>query len=167
MLISCPIWRQELHPALCQVGKLPGQSLAATNVTGLQPIRLFYVTDTSTGLRFLVDTGAQVSVVPPSPADRKCPQSGLTLQAVPIRTYGTRSLTLNLDLHCTFHWVFVIAKTTTPILGADFLQHFQLLVDLRYNLLTATATNLVVKGSYPARHPPARHCFLGAPWTQS
>ena len=159
MLVSCPIWRQsqELHPALCQVGKLPGQSLAATNVTGLQPSRLFYITDTSTGLRFLVDTGAQVSVVPP-PADRKRLQSGLNLQAVndtPIRTYGTRSLTLNLGLRRTFLWVFVIAETTTPILGADFLRHFQLLVDLRHNLLTDTSTNLVVKGIISSKTSPS------------
>jgi hypothetical protein len=91
---------------LRQVGKRHGQSLAATNVTGLQPSRLFYVTDRYTGLRFLVDTGAQVSVLPPSPEDRKHPRADLTLQAVndtSIRTFGTGSLTLNLGLRRTFH----------------------------------------------------------------
>ena len=34
-----------------------------TNATGLQPSRLFYITDRDTGLCFLIDTGAQVSVV--------------------------------------------------------------------------------------------------------
>ena len=50
------------------------------------------------------------------------------LQAVnnsPIRTYATRSLTLNLGLHRTFRWLFVIADITTPILGA-----YSLSVDL-------------------------------------
>ena len=32
----------------------------ATSVTGQQPSRLFYVTDSVTGLRFLVDTGAEM-----------------------------------------------------------------------------------------------------------
>ena len=43
----------------------------ATSVTGQQPSRLFYVTDSLTGLRFLVDTGAEISVIPPSASDRK------------------------------------------------------------------------------------------------
>ena len=81
VLVSCLISRlsQELHPALFQVGKLPSHSLAVTNITGLQPSHLFYITDTSTGLRFLVHTGAQVNVIPPSPADCKHPQSPVSL----------------------------------------------------------------------------------------
>lgn len=78
-------------------GKRPGQPLTATSVAGLIPSRLFFVTDRTTGLRFLVDTGAEVSVIPPSSADRKHRQDSLTLQAVnntPIATYGTRSLIL-------------------------------------------------------------------------
>ena len=42
---------------------------------------LFYVTDRNSGLRFLVDTGAQVSVIPPSPADRQHRLDNLSLQA--------------------------------------------------------------------------------------
>ena len=72
-----------------------------TNVTGQTlSSRLFYVTDPSTSLRFLVDTGAEVSVMPPSAADRKHRQ-GLTLQAVnssSITTYGSHSLSLGLGL---------------------------------------------------------------------
>ena len=219
LLVSQTFWgpSPKLHSTLCQVGKRRGQSLVATNVTGLQPSRLFlsqtvtqaygssstrvrsplcplpasagitdvlgtepetalrlvpsrettrpvvsgderhwpttkspfFISDCYTGLRFLIDTGAQVSVLPPSPEDRKHPRSDLTLQAVnntPIRMFGTRSLTLNLGLHRTFRWVFVVAETTTPILGADFLRHFGLLVDLKHNRLADTTTNLVVQG---------------------
>ena len=73
----------------------------ATSDTGLQPNHLFYVTDKTTGFRFLVDTGAEVSVIPPSPADRKHRQDSFTLRAVnhiSIATYGQYSLTLNLGL---------------------------------------------------------------------
>ena len=130
-------------------GKRQGQSLAATDATGLSPSRLFFVTDKCTGLRFLVDTGAQVSVVPPSHKERQQSRSDLTLQAVnntPIPTFGTRSLTLNLGLRRNFRWVFVVAETSTPILGADFLRHFGLLVDLKYNKLTDSTTSLTVQG---------------------
>ena len=78
-----------------------------------QPSRLFYVTDHPTGLQFLVDTGAEVSIVPPTPTDRLHRQTGPSLQAVnntTIATYGTRSLTLNLGLRRTFRWIFVIAN---------------------------------------------------------
>lgn len=48
--------------------------------------------------RFLIDTGAENSVIPPSKADKTCHQIGLELQAAngtSIPTYGLRSLTLN------------------------------------------------------------------------
>uniref|UniRef100_A0A1X7UWZ2 Peptidase A2 domain-containing protein n=1 Tax=Amphimedon queenslandica TaxID=400682 RepID=A0A1X7UWZ2_AMPQE len=84
--------------------------------------------------RFLVDTGAEVSVITPSVLDKQCLQK-LTLQAAnnsSISTYGKRSLTLGLNLRRSFQWVFVIADIAMPILGADFL-HFGLLVDMQYN----------------------------------
>ena len=64
----------------------------ATSVSGQLPSRLFYVTDSLTGLRFLVDTGAEISVVPSSALDRKHHKDSFSLQAVnntPIATYGT------------------------------------------------------------------------------
>lgn len=96
-----------------------------------------------------MDTGAQVSVIPPSPTDRRNPHTNLTLEAVnstPIQTFGTCSLTLNLGLCRTLRWVFVIADTATPILGADFLHHFQLLIDMTHHRLVDTTTSLAVKG---------------------
>ena len=131
-----------------EVGKRPGQPLVATGVAGPSLSCLFYLTDKSNALRFLVDTGAEVSIIPPNVKDFNHP-STLTLQAVnnsAIPTFGTRSLTLNLGLHCPFHWVFVIAKVHTPILGADFLRHYGLLVDMRGHRLVDSLTNLRVQG---------------------
>ena len=45
--------------------KLPGQTLAVTGVSGPLLSRLFYIQDTHTGVRFLVDTESEVSVIPP------------------------------------------------------------------------------------------------------
>ena len=109
------------------------QSLMATSVTGQSTSsRLFRIYDPTTTYRFLVDTGAEVSVVTPTAADRKYRQE-LTLQAAnstPITTYGSRSLTLDLGLWRTFRWIFTVADVTIPILGADFLCHFVLVVDM-------------------------------------
>ena len=96
-----------------------------------------------------MDTGAEVSVIPPLPNDQHH-RTKLTLQAVngsPIPTYGTRSLTLNIGLRRTFRWIFVIADIQNPILGADFLRHFALLVDVKHNRLLDTTTQLHTQGT--------------------
>ena len=134
---------------MCQSFKRPDQSLAATSASGLQPSRLFYVTDRSTGLSFLVDTCAEVSIIPPSRNEKAHRHDNFSLQAVnntTITTYGTRSLTLYLGLRCTLRWVFIIADVKKPILGADFLRNFGLLVDVKHNRLSDTRTLLKVQG---------------------
>ena len=121
----------------------------ATSVAGQQPSRLFYVTDSLTGLRFLVDTGADISVIPPSVSERKHRKDSFSLQAVnntPIATYGTQLRTLNIGLRRKFQWIFIIADVKTPILGADFLRHYSLLVDLKYNRLVDGITQLRIQG---------------------
>ena len=131
------------------VGKRLGQSLAATSAPGHLLSRLFYVTDRNSGLRFLVDTGAEASVIPATRTDRKHQQDGLGLQAVngtPIVSYGRRSLTLDLGLRRTFRWVFTIADTNAPILGTDFLRYFSLLVDMRQHRLSDALMQLKIQG---------------------
>ena len=64
----------------------------------------------------------------------------------PIATYGTRFLTLDLGLRRTFWWVFMVANVKNPILGADFLRHFSLLVDMRNHHLADGFTQLRVQG---------------------
>ena len=90
-----------------------------------------------------------MSVIPPSHTERRNRRADLVLQAVndtSIATYGTRSLTLELGLRRSFRWVFVIADVATPILGADFLRRYNLLVDMRHNRLADTVTSLAVQG---------------------
>ena len=121
----------------------------ATDVAGPLPSCLFFITDRTTGNKFLVDTGAEVSVIPPSRAERQYRRDSLTLQAAnntSIATYGKRSLTLNLGLRRTFRWIFVIADVRHPILGADFLRHYSLLVDMAQCKLSDGITHLQVHG---------------------
>ena len=129
-------------------GQTPAK-VAANSTNGLLPSHLFFVTDSNSGYHFLVDTGAEVSVLPPSGTERKHPQGGCNLLAVngsAITTYGKRSLTLNLGLRRTFRWVFIVANVQSPILGADFLRHYNLLVDIKHSRLVDAITQLRVQG---------------------
>lgn len=133
-----------LHSAV----KRPGRSLRATSVPGPSSCRLLHVTENTNKLTFLVDTDAQVSVLPPTQANRLRPQTGFNLSAVngtAIETYGTRSLTLNLGLRQTFRWIFVVANVQKPLLVADFLHHFDLLVDISHGKLVDTHTHLNIQ----------------------
>ena len=101
--------------------------------------------------RFLLDTGAEVNVLPPSRSERRHCDKGCNLLAFngsAISTYGKRSLTLDLGLRRTFRWVFVIANIKSPILGADFLRHYSLLVDMKHSHLVDAITQLQVQGLY-------------------
>ena len=112
--------------------------------------RLFSVRDSINRSTFLVDTGAFISVLSATAADKnRRTVSSLRLQAANgsmIRTYGQKSLTLNLGLRRTFTWVFVIADVRQHILGADFLGHYKLLVDISRRKLIDQITTLAVPG---------------------
>ena len=74
--------------AICRIfGKRPDQSVSATDRTGAHASRLFYVTDVNSRKQFLIDTGAAVSVFPPT-RHEKGKIAALTLQAV----NGTRPM---------------------------------------------------------------------------
>ena len=137
----------------------------ATSTLGLPPSRLFFVTDRHSGWHFLVDTGAEVSVLPVSCLPCPPPPTGRPLQAVnnsSIATFGTESHTLNLGLRCTFRWVFLIADVQHAILGADFLHHFQLLVDVTNHRLVDSITQLRVNGVLTSESSP-RPCVPRPP----
>lgn len=93
----------------------------------------------------MIDTGANISVI-------SKPQSHIIAQSEPytlyaangtkIKTYGEKTLTLNLGLRRSFTWNFVIADVTQSIIGADFLEHFKLLVDIAGRKLIDGVTEL-------------------------
>ncbi|GFV82592.1 transposon Ty3-G Gag-Pol polyprotein [Trichonephila clavipes] len=63
-----------------------------------------------------------------------------------IPTYGLKILPLDLGLRRPFQWPFIIAKLKRGIIGANFLQKFQLLIDLHNRKLIDGVTNLSIKG---------------------
>ncbi|GFS97366.1 hypothetical protein TNCV_1825111 [Trichonephila clavipes] len=110
--------------------------------------RLF-VKDREIGCQFLVDSGADVSILPWTKKKGECQASQYKLYAAngtEIPTYGLKILTLDLGLRRPFQWPFIIAKVKRGIIGADFLRKFQLLIDLHNRKLIDGVTNLSIKG---------------------
>lgn len=112
-------------------GKLNSAHMIA-GIGAVSPSNRLIITDRHTGYRFLIDTGANISVIP---CIRKWfqQQAEIKLYAANgtvINTYGEKTLTMDLGLRRPFRWTFVIADVLTPILGADFLEHYKLLVDI-------------------------------------
>ncbi|CAE1171431.1 unnamed protein product [Acanthosepion pharaonis] len=144
---------QRSPPLLLQfaTGKSLGWRPEATRCAGVGEVcRLLFVSDRTTGIRFLVDSGAQISLSPATRTDMLKGPHKLTLQAVNkslIQTYGQRCLTLNLGLRRVFTHFFVLADVEKAILGADFLHKFVLLIDVHRRCLTDPKTNTQSPGA--------------------
>lgn len=118
-----------------------------TAVNGSISNRLI-INDKYSGLNFLIDTGADVSLIPRRSISN-AQSSSLKLFAANgtrIDTYGSKTLALNLGLRRDFKWKFCVASIQRPILGADFLSHYGLLVDMKRKRLLDTITGLTHKG---------------------
>ena len=92
--------------------------------------RLALLVDEASQQRFLVDTGSSYSILPHK---SKQPTSGLrlcTADRSPIACWGDRRLHVAAGGR-RFTWTFLLADVAMPIIGADFLRHFDfgLLVD--------------------------------------
>ena len=125
--------------------RIEGPTLASATV-GPESLQLI-VLDKNSGLRFVVDSGAQVSVIPPTLQDRRSGTCGSTLQAAngsQILCYGERQTVLRLDDR-SYGARLVIADVRRPLLGADFLRRHNLLVDMR-------GQRLIESDSYHAVH---------------
>lgn len=128
--------------------KLDSPSLSA--VHGGQPVlhHRLIVFDKNSNLKFLVDTGAEVSVIPPDRQQQKYPNNNIFLFAAnksPIKTYGEKYLTLNIGLRRNLKWNFIIAEVSRPILGADFLTHHNLIISMKQRKLFDGSTNIATK----------------------
>ena len=94
----------------------------------------------STNINFIIDSGASISIIPPRfvHLDRLCHTAVniTTANGQPVRCYGEISLKIAIkSLRRSFTWTFVIADITNALLGADFLSHFDLLVDCKRKIL--------------------------------
>ena len=98
----------------------------------------FFIKDELSDYRFLVDTGAFRSILPP-PGDINTinhPSSSdlVAANGTSIRTYGEQQVNIRLSGQA-YTWTFIIADVRHPLLGADFLSHYSLMVDVARNRL--------------------------------
>jgi len=104
-----------------------------------------------------VDTGADISAVPKAVTSHRKMQDFKLYAAngTPINTYGDKLFVLNLGLCRPFAWRFIIAKVSKPIIGADFLRHFNLFVDLKKRRLVNGKTQYFAINKVSALRVPA------------
>lgn len=120
--------------------------MAATSNSSGNSRRLF-ISDRKNRLQFLIDTGAEISVIPRiySLANRRDTQARLTAaNGTQIATFGEKLINVDLGLRRTFPHVFTVASVTRPIIGADFLEKFDLIVDIRKRKVLDRTTDLSV-----------------------
>ena len=91
------------------------------------------VNDSHSGRTFLIDTGAQVSLLPATAHARRHPSPTapklVAANGSSIASYGTQQTHVQLGKR-KFTVTFIITDVRRPILGADFLRRHKLLVDL-------------------------------------
>ena len=110
------------------VGKRDSRSSVASVTAGSLTLH-----DAKTNRAFLIDTGAEVSVVPAAEHERQGAPLQKELVAANgsrIRCYGEKRLPLNVGTR-RYEWNFLVADVRRPLIGADFLTHSSLMVDLR------------------------------------
>ena len=104
----------------------------------------------------MIDTGAAVSVLPKSCANRISDADSLPLVVAnnsTINTYGNCKRVVDVGLKREYPWTFIVADVKQPIIGADFLIHYNLLVDLRSRCLRDMRTGLAIAASLSSITP--------------
>lgn len=124
-------------------------------VSNCSPTTLLFVFDKCSNMKYLVDTGSDISVIPKTSSFQH-KHSSFKLFAAngsQINTYGQKLLRIDLGLKREFPFVFIIADVDKPIIGADFLAKFHLLVDVKNKSLLDNITKLKAFGSHYTRVP--------------
>ena len=105
--------------------------------------------DRESHMKFLVDSGSVVSLLPRVAVNKRLSPQKFALYAAnstTITTYGQQVFTLNLSLCRALKWTFIVADVQTAILGTDFLANFGLMVDVKRRRLVDPLTALAVQG---------------------
>lgn len=128
----------------CDSKKLVHLSLPETVGEGDPAVKRLHVRDRLSGQMFLVDTGADISLLPANPKIKGEPTKFKLFAANDTRidTYGESFRELDFGLRRTFKWNFLIASVPYAILGADILTHYGLVVDLSRRRLIDSSTRI-------------------------
>ena len=118
--------------------------------------KLLYVADKNHKCKYLIDTGAAVSVCQNLALTGFLDADCLPLVAAnntTINTYGNSKRVVDVGLKRAYPWTFIVADVKQPINGADFLIHYNLLVDLRSRCLRDMRTGLAIPASLSSIRP--------------
>ncbi|GFO40227.1 transposon ty3-g Gag-Pol polyprotein [Plakobranchus ocellatus] len=122
-------------PPIVQVfGKRQCQPLGVVAAGTIDQPNTLSAVDRTSGLSYLIDTGAEVSVYPASVQDRRAQQPITTLTATngtSIHTWVRRNVSLGIDHREQYNHEFYFVDVTRPILGADFFAKHGLAIHLR------------------------------------
>lgn len=140
-------------------GKRVGLGTSAPSPGPAPPAPLLHITDGQ--LTMMVDTGAQISVLPPSqlPLDcsidaAACPHrprlAAANGSAIETHGYAEHAVVLH---GRPYPWRFLVADVTLPIIGADFLGHYRLVVDMGRRVLRSAAGETCATGVLPPPPP--------------
>ena len=121
-----------------------------TEIPKLSPSRLLYVAHKQNKCNYLIDTGAAVSFLP-----RFCANGTVDADSLPlfsainstIITYGTSKRIVDVGLKREYSWTFIVADIKQPISGADFLIHYNLVVDVSGRCLRDMRTGLAISAT--------------------
>ena len=112
--------------------KLTQRALAVHNTRHAST--LLHIFDPFSKTRFLIDTGVEVSVLP-STASQRSLSPALHLYSangIKIPVFSHKTMQVQLSLRRSFKWTFYVVAVSQELLGADFLQHFGIVVDVRH-----------------------------------
>lgn len=108
----------------------------------LDASRRLHIQDKDT--TYLIDTGATGCVYP---ASTDSIPTGIKFYAANGSAIDTTERTPNLELRRDFPWKFTTADVEEPIIGADFLDHYNNLVDIHNGRIIDGTTGLISKGT--------------------
>ena len=102
---------------------------AEATLPTLSPSKFLYVADKRNKCKYLIDTGAAVSVLPKSCANRTTDTLPLVAaNNTTITTYGTSKRIVDIGLKREYAWTFIIADIVQLIIGADLHIHYSLIL---------------------------------------
>ena len=118
-------------------------------------------------VRFLIDTGSDVSLLPRTFLNRINTKTEISpdfklfaANNTEIKVLGSFDVSISIGLPKRFRWSFFVADCDHAIIGADFLNSFNLLVDIRRQRLIDATTLVSTKGTVESSQIPAVHIIF-------
>ena len=128
---------------------------------------LIYLQDSLSSRRFLIDSGASVLVFPdPGSSGEVSGVKLLTADGSSLTCSGSWVIPLCFGNH-RFEWPFQLDPVTIPILGADFLKHYNLLLNISnqrvFSSDSPTSPSIVLPTSPDFKSAPLKANLLAPP----